>query len=86
VKNVFVDNRGFPDVSDDFDTLLHNINDGPVLHKLKRPPPNPNGPANPLFSFEYDEVWHDHRLHEQLNLSHLDQALRDRIYTLVIKY
>ena len=31
VKNVFLDDRGFPDVSDDYDSLLHEINGGPVL-------------------------------------------------------
>jgi hypothetical protein len=30
-KNVFIDNRRFPDVSNDFDTLLHDIKGGPVL-------------------------------------------------------
>jgi hypothetical protein len=39
MKNVFVDDRGFPDISDAYDTLLHNVNGGPVLRKLKHPPP-----------------------------------------------
>ncbi len=86
VKNVFIDDRGFPDVSDDFDKLLHNINGGLVLCKLKHPPPDPNGPADLLFSFEYNKVQHSQRLLEQLDLSHLDQALCDQIYALVIKY
>ncbi len=86
VKNVFVNDRRFPDVSNDFDMLLHNINGSPVLRKLKHPPPDPNGPANPLFLFAYDKAQHGKRLREQLNLSHLNQALRDRIYALVIKY
>jgi hypothetical protein len=86
VKNVFVEDRGFLDVSNNFDMMLHNINGGPVLRKLKHPPPDPDGPANPLFLFEYDTAQHGKRLYKHLNLSHLDQALGDRIYTLVIRY
>jgi hypothetical protein len=53
-KNVFVNDRRFPDQSDKFDILLHNINSGPVLRKLKHPPP-PLDIVNPLFLFRYDE-------------------------------
>jgi hypothetical protein len=35
IKNVFIDDQGFPDQSDDFDVLLHNIDGGPVLQKLR---------------------------------------------------
>jgi hypothetical protein len=86
VKNIFVNDRGFLDISDDFNMLLHNINGGPVLCKLKHPLPYPKGPADPLFLFEYDKVQHGKWLHEQLDLSHLNQALHDQIYALVIKY
>jgi hypothetical protein len=34
IKNMFINNRGFPDQSDKFDILLHNIDGGPVLQKL----------------------------------------------------
>jgi hypothetical protein len=33
LKNVFVDDQGFPDQSDEYDTLLHNVNGGPILRK-----------------------------------------------------
>ena len=39
IKNVFVDNRGYPDQTDDHNTLLHNIEKGHVLWKLWHPPP-----------------------------------------------
>ena len=32
-KNVFTDDRGFPDQSDEFDTLLRNVDGGTVLRK-----------------------------------------------------
>ena len=37
VKNLFLDDRGFPDVSDDYDSLLHTIDGGPILRTLKFP-------------------------------------------------
>ena len=79
LKNVFIDDRGFPYLTDAFYTLLHNVNGGLVLHKLKHPPP-PLNVANPSFSFQYDEALHG------LDLSHLDQGLQDTIYAMIRKY
>jgi len=61
IKNVFIDERGFLDQSDEFDVLLHNIDGGPVLRKLKHPPPQ-IGSVDPMFSFSYDEALHGKRL------------------------
>ena len=67
IKHVFVDNCGYPDQTDDHDTLLHNIEKGPVLRKLRHPPP-PLGEVVPSFDFPFNEVLHGARLH-QLQLS-----------------
>ncbi len=40
LHNVFVDDRGFPDESEYYQNLLHNIDGGPILRKLKHPPPS----------------------------------------------
>jgi hypothetical protein len=61
IKNVFINDRGFPDQSDKFDVLLHNIDGGPVLRKLKPSPP-PLGVVDPLFSSQYNESVHGARL------------------------
>ena len=82
IKNVSADDRGYPDLTDDHDTLLHNINGGTVLRKLKHPAP-PLDEVDPSFTFAFDESLHGERLCQLLNLSHLDDALQDRIYTLV---
>ncbi len=37
---MFVNDRGFPDESKYYKTLLHNIDGGPILRKLKHPPPS----------------------------------------------
>jgi hypothetical protein len=49
VKKNFIDNCGLPDVPDEYDMFLHNINGGAVLCKLKHPPPDFNRPPNPSF-------------------------------------
>mgnify|MGYP006180347431 CR=1 FL=1 len=74
IKNVFADDRGFPDLTDDHDTLLHNIDGSPVLRKLKHPAP-PLDADDPSFSFTFDEALQGERLRQLLNLSHLDKAL-----------
>jgi hypothetical protein len=82
IKNVFIKNRGFPDQSDKFNILMYNIYGGPVLQKLKHPPPSLDV-VNPIFSFRYDETLHCDSLCKNLDLSHLDSALQECIYALV---
>jgi hypothetical protein len=53
LQNVFFDNQGFPDQSDEYNQLLHSINRGPVLRKLRRPMPNLNNPINPNFNHPF---------------------------------
>ncbi len=84
LKNVFVDDRGFPDQSDEYDTLLHNVDGGPILRKLKHPPPPVDVP-DPRF-LPYDESIHGGHLREQLNLSHLDSSIQLAVTNLVKKY
>ena len=70
-----MDDRGFPDQSDEYDTLLHNVDGGPILRKLKHPAP-PLDVLNPSFHFPFDEALHGDRLREQLDLSHLDPSIQ----------
>ena len=85
IKNVFIDDRGFPDLSNEYDTLLHNVDGGPVLGKLKHSPP-PLDVADPSFNFQYEEAVHGEIFRNRLDLSHLDQGLQDTIYALIRKY
>ena len=80
IKNVFADDRGYPDQINDHNILLHNIDSGPVLRKLRHPSP-PIDKVDPLFDFLFNEALHGARLRQQLNLSDLDNALQARIYT-----
>jgi hypothetical protein len=69
-RNVFFDDRGFPDESDDYDNLLHNINGGVILQKKKFPMPSIDS-VDPEFNWEYSDKLHKEKLRNDLNLSHL---------------
>jgi hypothetical protein len=47
--NVFLDDRGFLDQSDDYNILLHGIDGGPILWKLRHPQPDLNALIDPLY-------------------------------------
>jgi len=85
IKNVFADDRGHPNQSNEYDTLLHNIDGGPVLQKLRHPAP-PLNKIDPRFNFAFDNALHGEYLHQQLDLSHLNDAFQTRIYDHVKKY
>jgi hypothetical protein len=85
ISNVFINDRGFPDKSDHFDNLLHNIEGGPMLCKSKHPPP-PLDEVDPKFYSAYDESKHGQQLKQDLDLSHLYPHVQEKIYVLVKKY
>ena len=80
-----MDDRGFPDQSDEYDTLLHNVDGGPILRKLKHPAP-PLDVHDPSFHFPFDEALHGERLREQLDLSHLDPSIRLKVTDLIKEF
>jgi hypothetical protein len=80
---IFIDDREFPDKSDHYDNLLHNIEGGPILCKLKHLPP-PLDEVHPKFYRAYDESKHGEQLKQDLD--HLDPHVQEKIYALVKKY
>jgi hypothetical protein len=84
-KNVFLDDRGFPDQSDEFNSLLHNIDGGTILRKRRHPAPNLDD-VDPRFHAVYDEKLHGEQLRTNLDLSHLDTSLQAKVYGLIQKY
>jgi len=65
--------------------FLRNIDGGPILRKLKHPPP-PLDEVDPEFFSAYNESKHGAQFKNDLDLSHLEPATRNRIYELVKKY
>ena len=86
LQNVFLDNRGFPDLSDNFDHLLHNIDGGPVLRRLKHPAPDLNAPVDPAFFSEFIPEKHEAQMRQEVDLSHLDPDLQEKIYSLIREF
>jgi hypothetical protein len=84
-KNVFLDDRGFPNQSDKFNSLLHNIDGRTILRKRKRPAPKLNE-INSRFHMVYDEKFHGEQLCKDLDLSHLEPSLQTKVYGLIQKY
>jgi len=86
VHNVFCDNRGFPDQSDEFDYLLHNVDGHPILCKLLHPPPALDGKVDPSFLSTFDPAVHKTRMREELDLSHLPLEVQNQVYSLVREF
>ncbi len=59
--NVFFDNRGFPNDSDDYNNLLYNINGGVILRKKKFLTP-PIDVFDPVCNWEYSNELHGDKL------------------------
>jgi hypothetical protein len=85
ITNAFVDDRGFPNESEYYDSLLHNINGGPILCKIKHPPPSFDE-ADPAFFCAYNKSTHGVQPRKIFDFSHLDPNVHDKVYTLIQKY
>ena len=72
LQNVFLDDRGFPDQSNEYNHLLHSIDGGPVLRKLRLPMPDHNGPIDPSFDHPFIKEEHEEIMRKKVDLSHLD--------------
>ena len=81
-----LDDRGFPDQSDDYDHLLHSIDGGPVLRKLKHPALDLNAPVDPVFFSEFIPEKHEAQMHQDVDLSHLDPDLQEKIFSLIREF
>ncbi len=82
---MFIDNQGFPNQSEENNLLLHDIDGGTILRKLKHPPP-PLDVVDPEFHFPFDEAIHGKCLCAQLDLSQLDPSSQLKVTALVKKY
>ena len=84
-ENVFLDNRGYPDQSDYYDQLLHNIDGGDILRKRKHPP-RALDDIDPRFNNAFDASLHNEKLRKELDISHLSPPQQQSLVTLIIKY
>jgi hypothetical protein len=84
-QKVFVSDRGFPDKTKHYEALLCNVDSGVILRKPKHPSP-PFDKVDPLFFCTYNEAKHGEQMQHDLDLSHLEPQVRNRVYVLVKKY
>ncbi len=84
-RNVFYDDCGFPNQSDEFDHLLHNIDGGVILRKKKHPQP-PLGVNNPMFNYEFDDSLHSDKIKSKLSIDHLLPANAAAVVALIKRY
>ncbi len=61
-NNVFLDDQGFPDQSDDYNHVLHNVNGGPILRKLRHPAPALDKDTDPAFYAPFIPVKHEDQM------------------------
>ena len=83
LQSIFLDDQGFPDQSDNYNHVLHNIDGGPILRKLKHPVPDLNAPVDPKFYSEFIPETHDAQMHQEVDLSHLDPNIQENKYSLI---
>ena len=86
MQNVFLDDRGFPDQSDKYDHLLHSIDGGTVLRKLRHPMPDLNGLVDPSFDHPFIPEEHKDILRKKVNLSHLNHDQQTKVYDFIPEF
>ncbi len=73
--NVFLDDRGFLDQSNNYNHLLHVVDGGSILRKLRHPQQDLDAPLNPLYYLQFVADKHEALMHKDMDLMHLDPTL-----------
>jgi hypothetical protein len=68
MNNVFLDHRGFPDQSNKYDHVLHNVEGGPILRKLHHPTPILDDDVDPAFYAPFIPVKHEDQMRKTFEL------------------
>jgi hypothetical protein len=72
LQNVFLNDRGFPDQSNDYDHVLHGVNGGPVLRKLRNPQPDLEAAIDPVYYSPVVPEKHKALMRKDMDLLHLN--------------
>jgi hypothetical protein len=83
LQNMFLDNRGFPDQSNDYDHVLHGTDGGPILWKLRHPQLDLDALVDPFYYLPFIAEKHKDLMRKDIDLSHLDPTLQEKIYTII---
>jgi hypothetical protein len=85
LRNVFYDDHGFPNQSDEFYHLLHNIDGSVILCKKKHLQP-PLDVDNPMFNYKFDETLHSDKINSKLLIDHLLPADAAEVVAMIKRY
>ena len=80
-----MDDRGFPNQSNEFDVLIKNLEGGPVLRKRKHPCPDLSV-IDPDYHDVFDEAKHGEYLNATLKVDHLTKDQATQLRALIIEY
>ena len=80
-----MDNRGFPDMQDHYESLLPDPQAGTLLRKRVHSAPKLDD-IDPTFGEPYDESLHGDTLRAELDIAHLEPAQQDALTSLIKKY
>ncbi len=86
LQNVFLDDCGFPDQSDEYDHVLHHVKGGAVLRKLKHPKPDLEAPPDPAYHSTFFPEKHKAKLRKDIDLSHLKPNLQEEDYNMIQEF
>jgi hypothetical protein len=86
LQNVFLDNRGFPDQSKDYNMLLHGMDGGPILWKLKHLQPDLDAPIDPMYYLPFVAEKNEAQMRKDMDLSHLSPTLQNKLYQIIRDY
>ncbi len=86
VQNIFLDDRGFPDQSDEYDHVLHHVTGRAVLRKLKHPKPDLEAPPDLAYHSTFFPEKHKAQLCKDVDLSHLEPNLQEKVYNIIQEF
>jgi hypothetical protein len=75
LNNIFLNDRGFLDMSGKYDHVLHDIGSRPILRKLRHSKPNLSAPVDPLYYLPFIPEKHEAIMRRDMELLHLNPDL-----------
>ncbi len=70
-------------MSNDYDHVLHDVDGGPILCKLRHPKPDLSAPIDPLYYSPFITKKHEEIMKHDMEFSHLKPNLQERIYNVI---
>ena len=79
------DDRGYPDLQDEWESMLPEVKAGRLIRKRRHNPPKLQD-VDPNFGEEIDEAKHGQMLKDELHVSHLSKFQQNLLLAVIKKY